>query len=184
MNSNSNVASSEPLTPPIKEVPGASPLRRFGAIVYDTLLVAALLMVVTALFLLITRAPVTPSSGWLLYLFRTVILVVTCLFFAYFWTAKGRTLGMQAWRIRIERIDGSLPSLRDVIMRLLFAALPWGPSAVLAILAVHPNAPRLFATMAYCLLALVPLNYASAWFDKRRRSWHDRFLQTRIVRQK
>jgi uncharacterized RDD family membrane protein YckC len=91
---------------------------------------------------------------------------------------------MQAWRIRIERIDGSLPSLRDVIMRLLFAALPWGPSAVLAILAVHPNAPRLFATMAYCLLALVPLNYASAWFDKRRRSWHDRFLQTRIVRQK
>jgi uncharacterized RDD family membrane protein YckC len=155
-----------------------------GAIVYDTLLVAALLMVVTPVFFLFTGTAVTPSSGWLYYVYQAVLLAVMCGFFIYFWTAKGRTLGMQAWRIRIERMDGSLPTPRDGLTRLLFAAVPWIPAAVFTVLAVRPIAPRWLATTAYCLIALAPLNYVSAWFDDQRRSWHDRFLQTRVVRQK
>jgi uncharacterized RDD family membrane protein YckC len=184
MSSHAKVAAQDVSTRLSKETAGASPLRRLGAIVYDTLLVAALLMVVTALFLWFTREPVTPSSGWTLYVYRAILLAVACGFFVYFWTAKGRTLGMQAWRIRMERMDGNLPTLRDVLTRLLFAAVPWVPAAALAAMAVQPNASRWFAASAYWLIALAPLNYASAWFDEQRRSWHDRFLQTRIVRQK
>jgi uncharacterized RDD family membrane protein YckC len=168
----------------IASTESAGPLRRLGALVYDTLLVAALLMVVTALFLLITRAPVTSASGWLLYVYRVILLTVAGSFFVYFWTAKGRTLGMQAWRIRVVRTDGGLPTLRDALLRLTLATIPWVPGVVLAMVAAQPNTPRVLATVAYWLFALVPLNYLSAWIDVQRRSWHDRFLQTRIVRQK
>jgi uncharacterized RDD family membrane protein YckC len=162
------------------EVKSAGPLRRLGAILYDTLLVVALLMVFTALFLLFTREPVTPQSGWRLYLYRAVLVSVVLTFFVYFWTVKGRTLGMQAWRLRVERMDGSLPTVRDVLLRLMFAAVPWIPGVVVAVLASQSAAPKNLATIGYCLFALVSLNYASAWFDVQRRSWHDRFLQTRV----
>jgi len=184
MSSNVKVAAPQMSAPFSKESVGVNPLRRVGAIVYDTLLVAALLMAITPVFFLFTGAAVTPSSGWLYYVYRAVLVAVICGFFVYFWTAKGRTLGMQAWRIRIERLDGSLPTSRDVLARLLVAAVPWIPAAALTMMAVQSNAPHLFATIAYCSIALVPLNYACAWFDEQRRSWHDRFLQTRIVRQK
>jgi hypothetical protein len=67
-----------------------------------------------------------------------------------------------------------------VLLRLLLATVPWVPGVLVAALALQSAAPSPLARIGYCLFALVPLNYASAWFDVQRRSWHDRFLQTRV----
>jgi uncharacterized RDD family membrane protein YckC len=161
---------------------GVGPLRRLGAIVYDTLLVSALLMVVTAVFLLFTREPIAAASGWVLYFYRTTLLCVALGFFVYCWTAKGQTLGMQAWRIRVARLDARLPTPRDALLRLFAASIFWLPALIVIAVALQPGASKNLVTIGYWLFALVPLNYLSAWLDTQRRSWHDRLLQTRVVR--
>jgi uncharacterized RDD family membrane protein YckC len=160
-------------------VQSASALRRIGAIVYDALLVAALLMLTTALFLLFTRGRIASDLGWVFYVYRVALVTVVTAFFVFFWTEKGRTLGMQAWRLRIERLDGSLPTVRDALLRLLLALIPWLPALVAIVIGVQLKMP-LATRVGYWLFVLVPVNYASARFDVSGRSWHDRFLQTRI----
>jgi uncharacterized RDD family membrane protein YckC len=44
-------------------------------------------------------------------------------FYCIFWLKSGQTLGMQAWRLKIETIDGSPLTLRHCLMRLMSAIL-------------------------------------------------------------
>src|SRR5690554_7229397 len=46
-----------------------------------------------------------------------VLFLVLYLFFAYFWTRLGQTLGMQVWRIRIENLDGTSVSWTQALFR-------------------------------------------------------------------
>jgi uncharacterized RDD family membrane protein YckC len=134
----------------------AGVLRRFGAMLYDTLLVFALLFGVTALFLPFTRGEaITPGeSGALEYVYRVSLLLAVVLFFCVFWTRKGQTLGMLAWRLRVERNDGSTLTWRDALVRLAGACVS---------------------------LAAFGLGYFWIWIDKDRLAWHDRWSGTRVV---
>src|SRR5690554_7772110 len=51
-----------------------------------------------------------------------VLFLVMYLFFAYFWTRIGQTLGMQVWRIRIENLDGSSVSWSQALRRYVSSA--------------------------------------------------------------
>ena len=131
-------------------------LRRLGALVYDALLVIALLMVTTALFLPLTRGEaITPgSSGWLEYLYQVALLVVIVGFFGIFWTRGGQTLGMMAWRLKVLREDGGALTWTDTVKRL---AAAWLSAAVLG------------------------LGYLWVLVDAQHRAWHDRLSHTRVV---
>jgi len=50
------------------------------------------------------------------------LFLILYLFFAYFWTRIGQTLGMQVWRIRIENIDGTSVSWSKALRRYVTAA--------------------------------------------------------------
>jgi uncharacterized RDD family membrane protein YckC len=174
------------LSKPLQIEPAASagPLRRFGAMVYDTLIVIAIQAVATLPFLpfLHDRRLVVKEVGALAYVYHAWQVTVIVLFFGFFWTRSGKTLGMQAWRLRIETLDGSLPIWRDAILRLLLAALPWLPAFALLSISEQLATKGSLLWAGVILLALGPLNYLSAYFDPGRRSWHDRYLDTRIVR--
>ena len=76
----------------------ASLLRRLGAILYDSLLILALMFLATLPFIAIRDGePVNPGD----LPYQLTLLGVTWLFFAGFWSFSGRTLGMQAWRLRV-----------------------------------------------------------------------------------
>jgi uncharacterized RDD family membrane protein YckC len=107
---------------------------------------------------------------------------VVVLFFGYVWTRRGKTLGMLAWRLRIETESGSLPSWRDTVMRMLLALLPWLPALAVLTAADYLEPRRLLLQIGVALLPCGLLNYMFAWLDPQRRSWHDRFLRTRVVR--
>lgn len=159
----------------------AGPLRRIGAIVYDTLLVLALLFVITVLLVLPYGEAVTAANTPLWFLYRLLLAVSAVAFFVYFWTRKGRTLGMQAWRLRIETIQGDLPSVKDALLRLLLAVAPWAPGCIVIAIGAQTNRSVLIDVGA-ALFGLVVLNYAAAWLDPERRAVHDRLLKTRIVK--
>jgi uncharacterized RDD family membrane protein YckC len=134
----------------------AGVLRRFGAMLYDLLIVVALMFIVTALFLPLTAGEaITPGdAGVLERIYQVALLLVVVLFFGVFWTWRGQTIGMLAWRLRVERSDGSLLTWRDALLRLGGACVS---------------------------LAALGLGYFWIWIDSERRAWHDRWSGTRVV---
>ena len=98
--------------------------RRLAAIVYDTMLVVAILFFATVPVVLIHGGAVDGSPLYTLYL-----LLVAFLFFGGFWTHGGQTIGMRAWRIRVVRGDGGPLRWRDAAVRYGAALLSWIPLA-------------------------------------------------------
>lgn len=47
-------------------------------------------------------------------------------FFVYFWQKSGQTIGMRAWRLKVQNVDGSLISATTGIKRLIFTLLGLG----------------------------------------------------------
>ncbi len=100
--------------------PPAGLLRRLGAMCYDGLLIVALWLVTTGLVVAINgSAPV--SGAW----FQSLLFLEACAFFLYFWQHNQATLGMQAWRLRLQLPSGARISLRQGGIRCLVGALSW-----------------------------------------------------------
>jgi uncharacterized RDD family membrane protein YckC len=96
-------------------------------------------------------AAVPPGSWW----FALSVVGVALAFFCGFWVHGGQTVGMRAWRIRVQRDDGS--------------ALGWLRAA---------------ARFGALLVAALPAGAGLWWslFDREKRGWHDRWTHTRVVR--
>ena len=124
--------------------------RRLGAILYDSLLLLGLLMLATALLMPITRGAIETDN----LAYRLYLLAVVTGYFAGFWLARGQTLGMRTWKIRLIRSDGLALTLSDVIRRLLFALVSWAP----------------FGLGFWLLLC-----------SDQRLAWHDRWSGTELV---
>ena len=140
---------------PIDLSQAASPslLRRMAALFYDLMLVAAVLVLASALALLANGGQ-TIAGTWPLLIYRIYLLIIFYLYFAWHWTHGGQTLGMRAWRLKLLRSDSQNIGWIDTLKRLFFAAL-----------------------------ALLPLGLGLLWclFDRDRLAWHDRLSKTRLV---
>jgi uncharacterized RDD family membrane protein YckC len=82
----------------------ANGLRRIAAIFYDSILLTGILFVATA-FLLTLNHGEAFQPGNLIY--SAVLILISATFFTWFWTHGGQTLGMRAWKIRLEKADGT-----------------------------------------------------------------------------
>lgn len=128
----------------------ASLARRLGAIVYDTLLVIALMFLATLPFVAVRGGePVEPGNV----AYRLTMLLVAYLFFVGFWSVYGRTLGLQSWRLRIETTEGRKPTVWQSSVRFFAAILSWLPAG---------------------------LGFWWQLRDPERLAWHDRLSGTRL----
>ncbi len=136
--------------------PTATLLRRLSSLVYESLIVLALLLLGGLAFLLLLHFAVgrDASAGWPLWLFRGWILLVLGVYFGWFWTRGGQTLPMRTWRLRLVGTDGTPVSRRQALLRFLLA---W---------------PSILAAGAGLAWALV---------DRDRQFLHDRLAGTRVV---
>ncbi len=101
----------------------ASLLRRLAAILYDTLLVIALLFLATIPFVAVRGGePVEPGSSPV---YQLALCAVVYLFFVGYWTRAGSTLGMQSWGLRLETVDGGRPTVSAATLRFLVAIVSW-----------------------------------------------------------
>lgn len=126
--------------------------RRLAAMFYDTLLIVALLMVGTALLLPLTGGEAVDNRNNVWY--QLYLLAIIVAFFTGFWAHGGQTLGMRAWRIKLEREDGAALRWRDALLRL-----------------------------GACLLSWLPVGMGFLWaaVDQGGRTWHGRLSHTRMV---
>lgn len=148
--------------PTDQALPPAGIARRLGAMFYDSLLLLGVTWAVTALEIALKVAVVgadaVRESGQRALggpLLQLSLLVVVFLFFGWFWTRSGQTLGMQAWRIRLDSDEGGRISWPQALVRFAGAAVS-----------------------AACLGA----GYWWMLVDRERLTWHDRWSRSRVVR--
>lgn len=132
-------------------LPPAALWRRLLAMVYDALLLVAVLMTATAIILPITGGEaIVGVARWP---YRVYLLIVGCGFFAVFWHFGGQTLGMRAWRLQVRGANGPV-TWGEAWLRSVSALLSW--------------------------LAL-GLGFAWSLIDDEKRAWHDQLSGTRLL---
>jgi uncharacterized RDD family membrane protein YckC len=124
--------------------------RRLGALLYDGLLLAAIWMTLTLALVVVRGAPI--PAGTLSH--QLLLAASSAAFFIGFWTRGGQTLGMRAWRLRVERQSGAPLDL---------------PTAALRLAVGLASAATLGAGLFWL------------WIDRDRLTWHDRAAGTRVV---
>ncbi|MCC5854654.1 MAG: RDD family protein [Idiomarina sp.] len=147
------------------EFPRAGFFRRIAAIVYDSLVITAVVMFAAGLALAVS---VALDSAQLLPLatdvdhaeriadtlvFRIYLVLVIVTFYAGFWSRGGQTLGMKAWRLRVQGLDGKRISFRQGVVRFFTSLVGLGNFLVL----FHPNNQALQDLAAKCeVVVLTP----------------------------
>ncbi len=106
--------------------------RRFAALLYDALLLAALMLLfTTALVMLFTRSAILPeTAGAWVYLYRAALLAIVIGYYVLNWIRSGQTLGMRAWRLRAVDDTGRRMSVRAALLRFLYGVLAWAPAGL------------------------------------------------------
>jgi uncharacterized RDD family membrane protein YckC len=106
--------------------------RRLAALLYDAVLLAALLMIFTAGALFFTHgaAVVHDTAGTWVYLYRAGLILVVAGYYLLNWLKSGQTLGMRAWRLRAVSESGRPMKLKAGVLRLLYGGLAWAPAAL------------------------------------------------------
>jgi uncharacterized RDD family membrane protein YckC len=122
-------------------------LRRLAAIFYDSLLLFSVLYLAAALAYPLTQG----KSSWI---FQLYLLAVWFLYFAWPWLRGGQTLGMRAWRVKIQTTDGKRLSWQHVAIRFFTAFISW---------------------------ACLGIGLLWALVDKEKRAWHDLASHTQLV---
>ncbi|MFV1993160.1 MAG: RDD family protein, partial [Acidiferrobacterales bacterium] len=95
-----------------------------------------------------------PTAQYEQLAFRVLLLVIAYLFFCWFWTHGGQTLGMRAWKIRLLNLDNGPVTWLAATGRFCLAILSW---------------------------LLLGLGYFSMLWDPDGLSWHDRLSSTHLV---
>ena len=147
--------------------PDPAPLwRRLAAVSYDGLLLLGLWLA-AAMFDVFIRGALHLSGSPVIE--QALLFLAGYAFFGWFWVHGGQTLGMRAWRLRLQRLDGS--ALRPMTALLRYAA---GLLPVLCAL----YGVKLLGTVA---VGIAMLGYLPCVLDTRGRAFNDLVAGTQIV---
>jgi uncharacterized RDD family membrane protein YckC len=132
--------------------PQAPPLaRRLACALYESLILAALVLVATFPFLAFAG---DSTGGLRRHVLQAWVVIVVGAYLGWFWARGGQTLAMKTWRIRVEAADGGPVRPGQAARRYLFA---WAGAACLGI------------------------GFLWAFLDRDGQYLHDRLAGTRLV---
>jgi len=134
------------------EFPPAGFLRRLGAMFYDSLLLIALLMMLSYPYVWLTGGD---KPGLVMKTAYQFYLLAICFFFyTSFWVRGGQTLGLRSWRLKLVRNDGGPITWAIAFKRFAFA---------------------------WVSLLCLGLGFLWVIYDRDKLAWHDRWSGTRLV---
>ena len=125
--------------------------RRLAAIIYDSLLVLALMFLLTLPFIAVRDGNPVETGDNLIY--RLCLAGLVIIYFTGYWSRTGRTLGMQSWGLRVETMDGQVPGFAAACTRFAVALLSW---------------------------LTLGLGFVWQLWDRDKLTWHDRLSSTRL----
>ena len=130
-------------------------LKRVLALVYDSLLIGAIVLVLSLLLVFVNDG--YPESGSFVSFIQFFILVFAGpIFYSYFWIAnKGQTTGMQAWKIQLVTIDETELNIKKTMLRCLISTISF---------------------------ACFGMGYLWILYDKDNLSWSDILTKTKVIK--
>jgi len=129
--------------------------RRILALVYDSLVIAGILLSFTLLLVILNGGYAVPGS------FVSIVQLLVCacvgpFFYSYFWLVNnGQTIGMQAWKIRLVSLNNSKLNAKQTYLRCLVSTISF---------------------------VCFGIGYFWILFNKNNLSWSDVATNTRIVK--
>jgi uncharacterized RDD family membrane protein YckC len=143
-------------------------LRRLAAVFYDGLLLLAVILLASALLIPFSGTAQPPSYHPV----RTLYLLVVCfIFLGWFWTHGGQTLGMRAWRIRLELASGKPLTWPQAALRYVISLPLWLFISSLSVGALERLPMPVLSVVAVIWLAV----------DYWPNNWRDRLSRTHVV---
>lgn len=127
-------------------------LARIAAMIYESLLVAAVLFVASFIIIPVVGEM---TAAWQRHVFQIYITGVLFAYFSAFWLRSGQTLAMKTWRIRLVSRNGGPITVKQALVRFFVA---------------------LFG------LLLAGIGFWWALIDRDRQFLHDRVAGTQLVR--
>jgi len=128
-------------------------LRRMAAVCYDALLLLAVFFLATAIALPFNAGQAFAADQ---FFYPVYLLTISFVFYGWFWTHGGQTLGLRAWKIKVLTPDGQVLNWRQAGIRFIGGVLSW---------------------------ACLGLGFLWCLFDKNGLCWHDYLSKTRLVLQ-
>jgi uncharacterized RDD family membrane protein YckC len=150
--------------------------RRMASFVYEGLLLFGIGLVpgaLGALFVALTghQHPLQSDTS-----LRIITFLIYAIYFSWFWSARGQTLPMQTWHIRVVTASGAALTQRRALARFVGACAWFAPATLLAAANHWTRWQGLAAVgvgvVAYALLALL---------QPQHQFWHDVLCGTRLV---
>ena len=126
-------------------------IRRLAAIFYDSLLLTAVFFFCTLILLPITHGKAITSGN---ILFELYLILISYFYFAWQWTHGGQTLGMRAWKIRVEEFYSQKVSWKSASLRFFLASVSW---------------------------VILGTGFLWSLIDREKLALHDRYSQTRLI---
>ena len=101
-------------------VPGF--FRHIAAVLYDLLLLVAILFAATAILLPFNEGVAFTKNQ---YFYSAYLFAVSFLFYGWFWTHGGQTLGLRTWKITVLNPQQQTISWLQAFVRFVTAILSW-----------------------------------------------------------
>lgn len=128
--------------------------RIVAAMFYDLWLVIALWLLGTIADTFIRSALGIASGEGNHLILQLYFAIAPIIFFTWFWSHGGQTLGMKSWKLMLVSCDGNKVNYKQAVTRVFVALLSWG---------------------------VFLGGYLWRYFDKNARTWHDIASKTRLV---
>ena len=103
-------------------MPHPTLFKRLLAAIYDSFLVLATIFVATAFTMPFTKGDVSADNRIYLSLYLVSVIFI---FYAWFWTHGGQTLGMRAWQQKLVSMDGGAVSWKQSFIRFITGLPAW-----------------------------------------------------------
>ena len=134
-------------------------LLRLTIVIYDGLLLAGVLFAAyAAIFAICLLLPeFIRSSVWLKQLQFAALVLISFLFYGWFWVNGGQTLGMRAWHLYVIKEDGKFINWKQAAIRYCAAILSW---------------------------LCIGLGFAFILLNRNKKAWHDILSKSSIIKHK
>ncbi|WP_229008013.1 RDD family protein [Methylophilus sp. Leaf408] len=127
-------------------------IKRYLAVVYESLLMVALALVLTAIYYMVFG---DASQGWKRLGLQLMVWGSMGAYFVRCWTVSGQTLASQTWKLKVVNQQGQLLVWQQAVMRYVVASILLLPAGL---------------TLWWAIL------------DREQQFLHDRLLGSRVVR--
>jgi uncharacterized RDD family membrane protein YckC len=98
--------------------------RHLGVMVYDSLLLLSVLLAATVIAVMFNAGEAIDNNDPF---FMLYLLTVSGLFYGWFWTHGGQTLGMRAWKVQLQGQQQQTVTWTQAIIRFVVAIISWLP---------------------------------------------------------